>query len=258
MRTLDYGQSPPIIKSSVIDMSQTTTVTMASSQELHDCHSCGANATIEVPGGQREEDVYYYCEGCAPPRGCSECGAVATTELEDEHGEMWPLCANCDVWWRETQAELADQAEALNGQRCQDCRLQPATCRFVHLRKGEFFLCDNCFGWADHEDDYLENCQCEWPEGDPGQTDCDLCRRPLPTVAFYCACAAPVVKDEQRVNCRSCNGRIRFRAPKPLPLCECPLPCTVDGDETYCFLCSGRIVHLTDDDVDAMRRRASS
>lgn len=226
---------------------------MASAQELHDCSHCGANATIEVPGGKDEGDVYYYCEGCAPSRGCSECGAAATTELEDEHGEMWPLCASCDVWWRETQAELADQAESIQGP-CQDCRRADATRKFVHLHKGAFFLCERCFSWADHEDDYLERCDHAFPEGEPGQTNCDLCRRPLPPADAYCTCAAPVTQGPERINCRSCGGRIRFGVPKPLPLCECPLPCTVDGDDTYCFLCAGRVVRLMDSVADAALR----
>lgn len=233
---------------------------MASSQELQDCLCCGATpAPYERIGGKDEGDIYYYCEGCARPQGeCSECGAAATTELEDEHGEMWPLCANCDVWWRETQAELADQAAALREQQCQDCHREPATCRFLHMYKGEFFLCEGCFGWADHEDDYLERCDHAFPEGEPGQTNCDLCRRPLPPADAYCTCTTPVTRDFERINCRSCCGRIRFGAPKPRPLCECPLPCTVDGDETYCFVCSGHIVKLTDEEVDAIRRRESS
>lgn len=241
---------------------------MESAQEIEDtCTCCGATpAPHEVAGGKDEGDAWCYCDDCFAERGrsrfgeqeCSECGAVATTELEDEHGEMWPLCANCDVWWRETQAELADQADAIQGM-CQDCRREPATCKFVHLHKGVFYLCDDCFGMADHEDDYLERCECAVPEGWVGDSTCFACRRPLPPATVYCTCAAPVVtRDIEQINCKSCHGRIRFGGPKPRPLCECPLPCTVDGDETYCFVCAGHIVKLTDEEVDAIRRREMS
>jgi hypothetical protein len=40
---------------------------------------------------------------------------------------------------------------------CQDCRAAPATCRFMHLHNGEFFLCEVCFMAADHESDYGED-----------------------------------------------------------------------------------------------------
>lgn len=231
---------------------------MDSAQELTDsCQCCGAlPAPHEHAGGKDEGDVWYYCDSCEAEHNrsrCSECGTLATTELADEHGELWPLCANCDVWWRETQAELADQSEAIRGL-CQDCGREPATCRFLHLRKGTFYLCENCFGMADHEDDYLDYCDHAFPEGEAGDTYCSLCRRQLREPDAYCMCAAPVMKGLERINCQSCCGRIRFGARKPLPLCECPLPCTVDGDETYCFLCAGRVVRLMDSVADAALR----
>ena len=37
---------------------------------------------------------------------------------------------------------------------CQDCRKADATCTFRHLDGRIFSLCDRCFGWADHEEDY--------------------------------------------------------------------------------------------------------
>lgn len=240
--------------------SQATTISADSAQIINECCGCGTNATTkEVSEGKDERGVYYYCEGCALSQGCSACGAVATTEVEDRNGGSCSLCDNCEVWLRETEAELADLAETLRGQECQDCRHEPATHRFLHMHKGEFFLCASCFTSADHDDDYLERCDCAWPEGEPGQTNCDLCRRELRQVQFYCSCEAPVTNNDlERVDCRACYGRIRFGAPKPQPLCECPLPCIVDGNDSYCFFCSGHIVHLTDEETDAIRRRESS
>lgn len=40
---------------------------------------------------------------------------------------------------------------------CNDCRELPAVRRFVHLHNGEFYLCEACFGGADHESDYGED-----------------------------------------------------------------------------------------------------
>ena len=180
---------------------------------------------------------------------CSECGALATTEVEGSDGVMYPLCAVCDVWWRETQAEL----ESIQGL-CQDCRHEPATRRFVHLHKGEFLLCEACFGMADHEDDYLDYCDCAFPEGDAGETHCSLCRRQLREPDVYCDCAAPVTEGFERITCRSCCGRIRFGTRKPPSLCVCPLPCTVAGDATFCVLCEGQVVRLMDSVADAALR----
>lgn len=133
--------------------------------------------------------TYETCSSMAIPaeKECSECGDQATTELEDASGVVWPLCANCDVWWRESEAER----EAMNGM-CQDCSANPVTCRFVHLHKGVFYLCDECFGFADHEDDYLEYCDHAYPDVQAGQTHCNLCRRqPRDMFAEMCERLAP-------------------------------------------------------------------
>ena len=37
---------------------------------------------------------------------------------------------------------------------CQDCRHDLVTSRFLHLDGREFFLCNDCFHAADHEEDY--------------------------------------------------------------------------------------------------------
>lgn len=188
---------------------------------------------------------------------CSSCGAVADFEVEGDDGKLYPLCNNCDVSVRETQAEHADLEDAIQGP-CQDCLREQATRKFVHLHKGVFYLCELCFAWADHEDDYLDRCDCHTPEGDYGDSTCFACRRPLPPATVYCTCAAPVTRPLQEINCKSCHGRIRFGGPKPVRMCECRTPCTVDGDLTYCFMCAGRIVHPTEEETNALRRREMS
>ena len=165
---------------------------------------------------------------------CSECGANATTEIHGEDGKTYPMCANCDVWWRESQAE---DEEVITGI-CQDCQRAPATCRFVHLRKGEFFLCGGCFSWADHEDNYLDHCDCGWPEGAPGQTNCDRCHRSL-RESVPCDCAEPVTYGYERIDCRGCGGRIRYEAEPAPRVCECAVVSTVAGDASTCVLCHG-------------------
>ena len=173
---------------------------------------------------------------------CSECGDNASTELLGTDGIMYPLCANCDVWWRETQAE----EDAVSGT-CQDCHRGPATRRFIHLRKGEFFLCGGCFSWADHEDDYLEHCDCGVPEGETGQTHCSRCTRVLRATTAFCSCAVPETRGLERIDCRLCWGRIRIAAPR---LCNCSVVATVDGDESTCLLCHGYVPPLAKDEPE--------
>ena len=47
-----------------------------------------------------------------------------------------------------------DEYETDTACNCEDCKQQPATCRFLHLDGREFFLCYTCFYSADHESDY--------------------------------------------------------------------------------------------------------
>lgn len=166
---------------------------------------------------------------------CSECGDIATTELAGEDGVMYPLCVNCDLWWRETQAD--EEEEIISGM-CQDCHQGPATRRFIHLRKGEFFLCGGCFSWADHEDDYLEYCDCGAPEGETGQSHCSRCTRVLRATTAYCTCAVPETRGLERIDCRLCWGRIRIAAPR---LCACAVVSTMPGDASTCVLCRGYV-----------------
>jgi hypothetical protein len=93
---------------------------------------------------------------------CAECSDVATTEVMGSDAQPYSLCARCAGEFQETVAELEQDRSTLYSwdytavRWCEDCRESAAVREFMHLRKGTFFLCDSCFMWADHEDDYLE------------------------------------------------------------------------------------------------------
>ncbi len=72
---------------------------------------------------------------------------------------------------------------------CADCRTAPATRTFLHLTKGHFPLCDDCFIGADHEDDYLEYCNHHWdcPPPLPDAPVCRYCER----LVRWCSCRSP-------------------------------------------------------------------
>jgi hypothetical protein len=138
-------------------------------------------------------------------KACTGCGFKATTEFEGRDGELYPMCEVCDVHLREQEAE-----EGFEEETCADCRKEPATRRFMHLHKGEFFLCEGCFGMADHEDDYLEVCTCPNPtpaRGAGAALECMECLRDIKTRRL---CECPVVSraDEQRGTCDVCHGLV--------------------------------------------------
>jgi hypothetical protein len=113
----------------------------------------------------------------------------------------------CDVHLREQEAE-----EGFEEETCADCRKKPATRVFMHLHKGEFFLCDGCWQMADHEDDYLEVCTCSSPtpaKGAGAQAQCMDCLRKLQAWRW---CMCPVVdKADEGKYCSLCYGLV----PKP-------------------------------------------
>ncbi len=89
---------------------------------------------------------------------------------------------------------------------CDDCGETPATTRFLHLTKGEFFLCETCWLSADHEEDYLEE-----PDWSCDENREALCECPVPVLSVehhgnYCIfCWGPVVplteeEGDKRVN----------------------------------------------------------
>ena len=58
---------------------------------------------------------------------------------------------------------------------CDDCYRARAVRRFCHMDWRQFALCETCFSWADHEDDYLMFCDCRIPQGYEGSR-CEECR----------------------------------------------------------------------------------
>lgn len=58
---------------------------------------------------------------------------------------------------------------------CEDCYQNPAVRHFCHLDGRQFALCESCYSWADHEDDYLMFCECRAPQGYEGSR-CEECR----------------------------------------------------------------------------------
>ncbi len=51
----------------------------------------------------------------------------------------------------------------IDSPKCQDCKQEPVTCRFLHLDGREFFLCYQCYYAADHESNYGDDFE-EEPE----------------------------------------------------------------------------------------------
>ena len=105
---------------------------------------------------------------------CDTCGDVAVTEFVGGGGSVHPLCGACDNHLRETLAGVYDEREEVRGP-CQDCYRARAVREFWHLDGRRFALCDGCFSWADHEDDYLMFCECRIPQGEEGSR-CEECR----------------------------------------------------------------------------------
>jgi hypothetical protein len=147
---------------------------------------------------------------------CAECGALATAEVLGDDGAMYSLCGVCDAHFREALSQLESRRDGLYSddysavRMCEDCNEKAATREFCHMRKGNFFLCAHCFAWADHEDDYLEYCECTLPVGDPADTECLGCRRSLRPTTTYCECPTPTVVGSCRIECRECCHRIRY------------------------------------------------
>jgi hypothetical protein len=89
---------------------------------------------------------------------------------------------------------------------CADCRKAPATRTFLHMTKGHFPLCDDCFMDADHEEDYLEYCDgyCRGPPPLPDAPVCRHCER----LVRRCSCRSPwhAPWDAGCLRCVNCSG----------------------------------------------------
>jgi hypothetical protein len=145
---------------------------------------------------------------------CSSCGFEATTAIEGKDGLTYALCAGCEVTLREQEAEGEWEEEEVL---CADCGKVPATHRFIHLWKGEFWLCAPCWSWADHEDDFLEACSCGQPLYEQG--------------------------EDNKVYCGECN-----RSVNSIQHCECPIPSTSYASfPTHCVFCKGFVARVKDE-----------
>jgi hypothetical protein len=56
------------------------------------------------------------------------------------------------VWGGGERAEHDEYRYYLDG--CERCLKEKPVNVFMHLKNGNFELCESCFQWADHEDDY--------------------------------------------------------------------------------------------------------
>ena len=152
---------------------------------------------------------------------CSGCGFRATCDYEGRDGVLYPFCEEC--FWRfkeqeEVELYLEAWVEEEPEEPCEDCQECDATTRFVHLTKGEFFLCDACFAAADHEDDYLEFCTCVYPHHE---------------------------KKGDVIRCAECMRSIK--APMH---CQCPVFATDPDKPNHCVLCWGLVVLLSQEEGD--------
>jgi hypothetical protein len=131
--------------------------------------------------------------------------------MEGKDGLTYALCAGCEVTLREQEAEEEDGWED-DELECADCgvSLGPhrAPYRFVHLWKGSFQLCETCWCDADHEDDFLQNCNCRervyWKDEDEA-VSCYWCCRPVKTIT-HCECPVPSIDKETPNHCVFCKG----------------------------------------------------
>jgi hypothetical protein len=83
--------------------------------------------------------------------------------------KTFKLCKKCHLeacvaCMEQREAEAAEEEEERECQeyeerqddlgQCVSCRKEKATIVFMHLKNGNFELCERCFRWADHDDDY--------------------------------------------------------------------------------------------------------
>jgi len=81
---------------------------------------------------------------------CEDCGLeTALHEFVCSEGQVWNLCNECN---QQALEEEEEEQEDLGT--CVSCQKEHATIVFMHLKNGNFELCEKCFEWADHEDDY--------------------------------------------------------------------------------------------------------
>lgn len=162
-------------------------------QEM-ECDTCGDVAVTEFVGGggsvyplcgrcdidnreaiaQRVDDAHQWRLSLGLHETCGECGAEAVTEFVGGGGSVYPLCEGCDDRLRETLAGAYDPEPEVHGA-CDDCGLEVASRRFLHLDGREFVLCEGCYTCAHHEPGYLVFCECDVPRCGADGTHCAQC-----------------------------------------------------------------------------------
>ena len=146
-------------------------------------------------------------ESATVPQTCTYCHREALSTLLT-NGRETPLCPSCRCWIeldirQEAQANgftLAPAAPAPEAPcvdtgactqsfpcwecstctpiygLCEACNALPAARLFVHLDGRDFQLCESCWSWADHDDDYLMFCDCMMPRYAEDNIHCVHCR----------------------------------------------------------------------------------
>ena len=87
---------------------------------------------------------------------CEDCDVnFALHEFVGSENKTWNLCDKCnhEAWEAyEEMREIEREEEDLGT--CVSCKTEKAVISFMHMKNGNFELCNGCFEWADHEDDY--------------------------------------------------------------------------------------------------------
>jgi hypothetical protein len=136
----------------------------------------------------------------------------------EERGGMATYINNAWGGNRHTVTATPGRSDDAEGVYCDDCCKNQAKKQFLHLTKGEFSLCDDCWLSADHEEDYLENCSC--------------------------ACPTYVVSGEE-VNCDECSRKVQY-----LSHCDCPISSILPEAPNNCVFCKGVVMPYVDKDAE--------
>jgi hypothetical protein len=96
---------------------------------------------------------------------CEDCDMnFANHEFVGSGEIVWKLCDECNHEAKEAVKDMRE-IEAEEDRRrekeeeedlgpCVSCKKEQAVISFMHLKNGNFELCQHCFEWADHEDEY--------------------------------------------------------------------------------------------------------
>jgi protein-arginine kinase activator protein McsA len=116
-----------------------------------------------------EDGHYVLCEDCELE--------LALHEFVGSEDKVWKLCGECNqeaYEYCEMMEGVGEEEEEEELGCCVSCKKENATIVFMHLKNGNFELCDKCFEWADHEDDYGKEFQTPEEEKIPVRTLVDF------------------------------------------------------------------------------------